>query len=66
MPGKIKQALDKLIQERSKGNQTLVNTTITKLMIKGINYSKYTASSEDDPAILEKIYAAAKEMGVII
>jgi hypothetical protein len=35
-------------------------------MIKGINYSKYTATSEDDPAILEKIYAAAKEMGVII
>jgi hypothetical protein len=66
MAGKIKQTLDKLIQTRSKGNPTLVNTTITKLMIKGIDYSKYTAISEDDPVMLEKIAAAAKEMGVTI
>ncbi len=66
MAGKIKQTLDKLIQTRSKGNPTLVNTTITKLMIKGIDYSKYTDTSEDDPAMLEKIAAAAKEMGVQI
>lgn len=66
MAGKIKQTLDKLIQTRSKGNPTLVNTTITKLMIKGIDYSKYTAASEDDPAMLEKIAVAAKEMGVTI
>jgi len=66
MAGKIKQTLDKLIQARSKGNQTIVNTTITKLMLKGINYSKYTETSEDDPAMLEKIAVAAKEMGVTI
>jgi hypothetical protein len=66
MTGKIKQTLDKFIQKRSKGNPTLINTTITKLMIKGIDYSKYTETSEDDPKMLEKIAAAAKEMGVEI
>jgi hypothetical protein len=35
-------------------------------MIKGIDYSKYTATSEDDPVMLEKILAVAKEMGVQI
>jgi hypothetical protein len=66
MAGKIKQTLDKLIQARSKGNQTLVFTTITKLMLKGIDYNKYTETSEDDPVMLEKIATVAKDMGVTI
>jgi hypothetical protein len=66
MAGKIKQLLDKLIQTRSKGNPTLVNTTITKLTLKGINYAQYTGTSPDDPAVIAKVMDAAKEMGIAL
>ena len=66
MAGKIKQLLDKLIEVRSKGNSTLVNTTKAKLTLKGIDYASYTASSPDDPTMIKKVTEIAKEMGITL
>ena len=39
-------------------------TTRTKLILKGINPDKFTAASEDDPVMIQKAMAVAKDMGV--
>jgi len=66
MAGKIKQMLDKLIETRSKGIPTLVSTTKAKLQLKGIDYRAYTATSPDDPAMINKVTEVAKEMGITL
>jgi hypothetical protein len=62
--GKIKQTIEKIIEQRSKGNQTIRNTTEVKLILKGINPDKYTQDSPDNPEILAKLQQIASEMGV--
>jgi hypothetical protein len=66
MAGKIKQMLDKLIEVRSKGNSTLVNTTKAKLSLKGIAYQNYTVTSPDDPEMIKKVTEVAKDMGITL
>lgn len=66
MAGKIKMMLDKIIQQRSGGNASIVETTKAKLMLKGINVDKYTATSADDPVLIEKVTAIAREFNVQI
>jgi hypothetical protein len=55
-----------LIEARAKGNPTLVSTTRTKLLMKGIKVDSWDPSSPDDPAMLVKVRDAAKEMGIAI
>lgn len=64
MAGKVKRIIDEIISQRSNGNPTLMMTTKTKLILKGVNPDKFTASSEDDPAMIQKALAVAKDMGV--
>ena len=64
MPGQIKALIDKIINERSKGDATLAKLTTVKLNLKGINPGQYTLTSPDEPAVIEKIKAIAKELGV--
>lgn len=64
MAGKIKIMIDKIIQERAGGNKTIMETTRAKFMLKGINVDKYTATSEDDPVVIEKIKAIANDFNV--
>ncbi len=64
MAGKIKLLIDNLVEQRAQGNPSLESTTRTKLLLKGIDGTKYTASSDDDPAVIEKIRQIAKDMGV--
>ncbi len=66
MAGQIKKMIDSIIDQRSKGNELLKNTTETKLVIKGVNPSKYNASSLDDAVIIEKLKGIAKELGVAV
>lgn len=66
MAGQIKAIIDKIVNERSKGNQTIAYTTLTKLMLKGIDASKWTSASSDDPDILQKVKDIAKEFGVTV
>jgi len=64
MAGKIKLLIDNLVELRAQGNPSLESTTRTKLLLKGIDGSKYTASSDDDQALIEKIREIAKDMGI--
>jgi hypothetical protein len=64
MAGKIKRIINEIISQRSNGNPTFILTTKTKLVLKGINPDKFTASSEDDPAMIQKVLAVARDMGV--
>ncbi len=64
MPGQIKTMIDKIIEQRSKGNATLENTTRTKLLLKGIDPAKFGSTSPDDPAIITKLRSLAGELSV--
>ena len=66
MAGKIKNLIDLIIEKRSNGNPTIVGTTRAKLVLKGVNPNHYTASSEDDPAVIEQLRRIAKEFGVTV
>ena len=62
MAGKIKQMIDTIINQRSKDNPMLVGVIRRKLMLKGIDPHKFTAQSDDDPAIIDKLEAVVKEL----
>lgn len=64
MPGQIRKLIDNILEKRSKGNPILMNTTKTKLMLKGINPDKYTNTSPDDTVILTKLKTIAKDLGI--
>jgi hypothetical protein len=64
MSGKIRQLIDDLIEIRSQGNPSLASTTRTKLLLKGIDSTKYSSSSEDDAATIAKIKQIAQEMNI--
>jgi len=64
MVGKIKQQIDTVIQKLSNGQPAVAATIRVKLIFKGINPAKFTETSEDDPVMLDKIAAAAKEFGI--
>ncbi len=66
MAGKIKKMLDEIVTAKSGGNPTLMTTTKTKLILKGLNPDKYDARSADDPAVIKKVIMTAQEMGVKI
>jgi hypothetical protein len=64
MSGKIKKHLNEIIIAVSKNNQTLIHTTTTKLILKGLNPDKFNEQSPDDPVILEKVKLIANEFGI--
>ena len=64
MSGKVKDLIDKIIAERSKGSTTIAATTRTKLMLKGIDVDKFTKKSTDDQTIIDKLNAIVKEMNI--
>lgn len=66
MAGKVKQLIDTIVEKRSGGNSTIANLTKSKMVMKGINPEKYDGNSPDDPAVIEKLVALAKELNVNI
>jgi hypothetical protein len=58
--------IEHICAERSKGNQLVYNTTRTKILLKGVDPSKYNSLSPDDPAVIARLRDIAKEMGVNI
>jgi hypothetical protein len=66
MAGRIKYLIDSIIEQRAKGDPAIINTTKTKLLIKGINPDKYTPQSDDDPVVISKLEGIAKEFGLSI
>jgi hypothetical protein len=66
MAGQIKTIIDQIIQERSKGNRTLMHTTKTKLILKGLNPDKWSLLSDDNPEVLAKVKTIAAEFGISV
>ena len=64
MPGQIKQLIDSILEQRARGNHTLMLTTRTKLMLKGVNPDRFDSQSPDDEAMLAKVRSIAAELGV--
>jgi hypothetical protein len=64
VPGQIKRVIDRILEQRGNGNPTLVMTTKTKLILKGLNPDRFTAESPDDPGTLAKAQAIAADLGV--
>jgi hypothetical protein len=62
MAGKIKQMIDTIISQRAKDNAMLAGIIKTKLMLKGIDPSKFTPQSADDQAIINKLEILMKEL----
>lgn len=66
MAGKIYNMIEKVISQKSKGNQIIAKSIKTKMILKGIAVDKYTPSSPDDPAVMQKIRDMAKDFGLSI
>lgn len=64
LEGRIKEIIDRIIQERSHGNPAIAEMTKAKLILKGLNPDKFGTSSPDDPAIIEKLYNIAKQFNI--
>jgi hypothetical protein len=64
MTGRIKQMIDTLIEQESKGDQRLINITRTKLIVRGIHPDKYSPHSEDDPIIIRQLEKMIRLTGI--
>jgi len=64
MAGVIKAMIESIVEQRAHGNPTVALTTRTKLVLKGLNPDRFTASSPDDPQTIAKVRAIAADMGV--
>lgn len=64
MAGKIRKMLDALIRERSHENPLLVNTTKTRLILKGIDPDNFSNSSDDDLVVIQRIRQMADDFGI--
>ncbi len=66
LAGQIYNMIQKIVTERSRGNQVIANSVRTKIILKGIAIDKYTPTSPDDFAVMQKLREVAKEYGLII
>jgi hypothetical protein len=62
MAGRIKKMIDSIIEQRTKDNPMMAGVIKTKLALKGIDPTKFSPQSEDDPVIIGKLEAFLKEM----
>ena len=56
--------IDVIVSEKSKGNTTLISTNKTKLLLRGIDCSKYDNNSSDEPDVISKLQGIANEFGI--
>ncbi len=62
----MKKMIDSILDQRAKGNNTVLLTTRTKLILKGINPDKYTTASPDDDAVIAQLRGIASDLGVSV
>jgi hypothetical protein len=66
MKGEAKKIIDIIVMARSKGDPAMMSIVRTKLILKGLNPSRFSADSDDDPLIIDKLKQAAREFEVAI
>ena len=64
MNGQAKRLIDAIIAQRSGGNPTLMITTRTKIMLKGVNPERFLTSTPDDPVIINKLRQIGRDLVV--
>jgi hypothetical protein len=64
MPGKIRKAIDCIIEQRARGNGATAGTIRTKLILKGINPEGYDDRSDDDPVVMGRLAEIASQMNI--
>lgn len=64
MAGRIKQMIDTIIEQESKGDPRLINIARTKLIVRGIHPDKYSAHSEDDLIIIRQLEKMIRLTGI--
>ena len=64
MAGQIYNMIQKIVKDKSKGNQVIASSVKTKIILKGIAIDKYTPTSPDDPAVMKKLLEISKEFGL--
>ncbi len=66
MAGQIYNIIQKIVTEKSKGNQVIANSVKTKIILKGIAINKYTPTSPDDLAVMQKLREIGLEFGLYV
>lgn len=66
MAGQVYHMIQKIITQKSRGNQVIASSVRTKMILKGIAVDKYTPMSADDPLAMQKLREIAKEFGVTV
>lgn len=64
MAGQIYNMIQKIVKDKSKGNQVIESSVKTKIILKGIAIDKYTPTSPDDPAVIKKLLEISREFGL--
>lgn len=64
MAGTIKRMIDAIVQQRTMGDPSLARMVHLRLLLKGIDTSKYTEESPDDPLIIQKLSQISHEFNV--
>ncbi|HBA71121.1 MAG: hypothetical protein A2X82_00765 [Geobacteraceae bacterium GWC2_55_20] len=65
MAGKVREMIDFVLRQRAAGNPMLEKIIKTKMILKGINPSKFTHQSDDDPEVLQQLEGMAMELGYL-
>lgn len=58
--------IDRIVSEKSKGNDVIAGSVRTKMILKGIGVDKFTDSSADDPEIIKALGNIAEEFGITL
>lgn len=66
MAGQIYNMIQKIVTEKSKGNQVIESSVKTKIILKGIAIDKYTPTSPDDFTVMQKLREIGMEFGVYV
>lgn len=61
--GNIKKVIEAILVRKGKGDPLLIINIKKKLVFKGINPSKYTYETIDDPDVLRKLMELARDLG---
>ena len=62
MAGQIKLMLDEIVAQLSKGDRVLASYVETKLILRGIDPARYSATSADDPEVIARLRVIAAEL----
>jgi hypothetical protein len=64
MAGQIKKMLDRIVDQRGKGDAALTMITRAKLILKGYDPDRFNALSPDDATTIARVRQIAQELGV--